>query len=984
MRARSRGRIGTAVAAALVVASCSGAPGVTVEQSMEANDSASTPGPSSAPSTVPEPIGPPGTTQEPDPAGLPDLNGKDPDTVDDILDNGLRYLVRENDNPGGKVELRLVIDAGSGLEDDDQVGGAHFLEHMLFNGTERFPKNELIDVLRSFGAAFGADVNARTGYDETVYTLNVPDDAEAIDTALDILQEWLSAATIAPEDVDAERGIVLDEWRARDQTSNGRIIDRLTSFLLDGTAYEGHLPIGGRDAIESITPEALRRFYDDWYRPDNAAVIVVGDIDVDRIVDGIESRFSNIEPRSDSPERVVLAVDPATDTRVEVLGDPDLSEGSTSVGFPLAVRRTSFEADTQRSILRRLAFDVVATRLDNDALRNEAPFERASVGSSSFVRQLSAPEIVVDVDGAAVDDAVQAVIDEFERVDRFGITPAELERAIAARRSAAQRNFDGRMSRQDVSFAEEYTRHVLEDEWYVAAQQELDFNNAVLDRATVETVAYVIVDRYRSAGAHVFVTVPEGEVDDVAAPEVIVGVVGSAADRDLEQRPDEAAIGDSLVDAPAPIVEEASVGLTDGSPVPSALDPTVLEFGNGVRVSLNTTVIVENQIFLSARRVGGLESLPDDLVGDAQALGAVIGDSGAGPFDRVALAAFLDDKSVQLRADVRTLTDEMSGTAAGDDLEVLFQLIHLLMTDPRADQTAIDRYVDDQLPFAADPSLDAGYAEFDALLRARYDDQRYLLPTPASLADVDAPGIIDVANQRFGSADGWVFAFSGDFDPEQLTDLARRYIATVPGGRAVETAAPEEPPPPAGVVVSEAAGGQGDTANVSFLFTESASSSRRDDVVGQVVQEIVGNRLTDFIREELGDSYSPRAQLDLGSGDTPSTELYISVSTAPEQVEAVSESVIGQLQLLRTDGPTERELSNAITTVAEQLNFINNAQINDEVLDSLVDPAGNASFMDFVNQAMFVPELTDELISDALNAWIDLDRYIEIRVVPRG
>lgn len=951
---------------------------------MRASESGSTPGSSSPPSTVPEPIGPPGTTKAPDPSGLPALDVRDPETVDDVLDNGLRYLVRENDNPGGKVELRLVIDAGSGLEDDDQIGGAHFLEHMLFNGTERFPKNELVDVLRSFGAAFGADVNASTGYDETIYTLNVPNDAEAVSTALDILQEWLSAATIAPDDVDAERGIVLDEWRARDQTPNGRIIDRLTSFLLDGTAYEGHLPIGGRDAIASITPDVLRRFYDDWYRPDNAAVIVVGDVDVDRIVQGIESRFSDIEPRSDSPQRIVLDVDPSTDTQVDVFGDPDLAQGFVQVTFPLSVEQTSLEADSQTETLERLAFDIVATRLDNDALRSEAPFERASIGSSSFVRQLSAPEIVVDVDGADVGDAVRAIIDEFERVERFGITPAELERAISARRSAAQRNFDGRMSRQDVSFADEYTRHVLEGEWYVTAQQEFDFVNAVLDRATVETVAYAIVERYRAAGAHVFAAVPEAEVDDVAAPESIVDIVDAAADRELEPRPDEAVVGDSLMDPPAPIVEDAAIDLTEGSFAPASLEPTVLEFGNGAQVSWNTTVIVENQIFFSARRVGGLEFVADDLVPDAQALGAVIGDSGAGPFDRVALASFLDDKSVQLRADVSALADEMSGIAAGPDLEVLFQLIHLLMTDPQVDQTAIDRYVDDQLPFALDPSLDAGYAEFDALLRARYSDQRYLLPTPETLADVDVAGIVEVANQRFGSADGWVFAFSGDFDPQQLTDLARRYIATVPQGDPAEVTPAVEPLPPAGVIVSEVAGGQGETANVSFLFTESASSSRRDDVVAQVVQGIVGNRLTDFIREELGDSYSPRAQLDLGSGATPSTELYISVSTAPDLVADVSDSVIGQLRSLRTDGPTERELSNAVNTVAEQLNFINNAQINDEVLDVLVDPAGNASFLDFVNQAEFVPELTDALISDALNEWIDLDQYIEIRVLPRG
>ena len=968
-------------AAALLTAACASDPAVRVEQSMEMDGEASPSGGGS----VPAPTGPPGTIEEPDPTGLPELGGGDPVTATGTLDNGLRYLVRSNDNPGGKVELRLVVDAGSGLEDDDQVGGAHFLEHMLFNGTERFPKNELVDVLRSFGAAFGADINASTSYDETIYTLNVPDTPEAVGTALDILEDWLSAATLDPDEVEAERGIVLDEWRARVQTSNGRIFDRFADFLLAGSAYDGHLPIGGREEIETITPDALRRFYDDWYRPDNAAVIVVGDIDTDQIEEEIETRFSTIESRGSNPERIDLPVTPGRAARVEIVDDPDLAEGFVSLSLPASVDVSTLEADAQRSILGRLALDIVATRLDNDALRGDAPFERASAGSSSFVRLLSAPEINVDVDGASVESSVETIVDELERVARFGFTPAELERAVASRRASAQRNFDGRDSRQDTSFADEYTRHILEGEWYVPAQRELDFVNEVLDRATVETAAFGIVERYQSTGVHAFVAVPAAEADDVADAEVIVRAILQAPARELEARPDEAAIGDMLMVAPEPIEEERVVQLAT-DPFTPALDPMVLEFANGAQVSLNTTTIVENEVFLSARSVGGLSFVSDQDVPDGQALGRVVGDSGAGDFDRVALAAFLDDKSVSMAPDMTPLASEINGAAATADLEVLFQLIHLLMTDPRVDQTAIDRYVDDQLPFALDPSINAGYAEFDALLNARYDDPRYLLPTPESLASVDTAGIEATARGAFSMEQRpWSFAFSGDFDVDEVTDLARRYIGSLPNeSTSVGTELPVEPAPPAGVVVAEADGGEGDTANVSFLFTGEATSDRRDDVVASVVREVVGNRLTDFIREELGDSYSPSARIELGAGSQPSTELYITVSTGPELVEDVSAAVLDQLDELRTDGPSEREFSNAVNTVAEQLNFINNVQINDEALAVMVDPAGNASFDDFVEQARIISVITEADVATALNEWVDLDQYIEVRVRPRS
>ena len=967
-------------AAALVVAACASDPGVRVEQSMEMDASSST----SGQRPVPDPIGPPGTIEAPDPTGLPALGEGDPDTATGTLDNGLRYLVRSNDNPGGKVELRLVVDAGSGLEGDDQVGGAHFLEHMLFNGTERFPKNELVDVLRSFGAAFGADINASTSYDETIYTLTVPDSPEAVGGALDILEEWLTAATIAPADVEAERGIVLDEWRARVQTSNGRIFDRFANFLLEGSAYDGHLPIGGREAIETITPDALRRFYDDWYRPDNAAVIVVGDIDADAMEEEVETRFSAVESRGADPERVGLTVDPDMRARVEIVDDPDLAEGFAAVSLPQSVGAPALESEAQRSILDGLALDIVATRLDNDALRGDAPFERASAGSSSFVRLLSAPEITVDTDGASVEASVRAIVDEFEGVARFGFAPAELERAIASRRASTQRNFDGRESRQDASFGDEYTRHVLEGEWYVPAQREFDFVNEVLDRATVETVAFGLVDRYRSTGVHAFVAVPSGEAPDVADARVIIDAINGAGDRELEPRADEEAIGDALIEAPEPVEEERVVELAT-DPFTPALDPMVLEFANGAQVSLNTTTIVENEVFLSARSPGGLSLVPDEFVADAQALGAVIGDSGAGEFDRVALAAFLNDKSVSLAPDMTPLASEMNGTAATADLEVLFQLIHLLMTDPRVDQTAVDRYLDDQMPFAIDPSINAGYAEFDALLNARYEDPRFLLPTPESLATVDVEGVEQTARDLFAlEQHRWSFALSGDFDIADVTDLARRYIGSIPNGStSTRTGDPVDPPPPDGVVVAEAEGGQGDTANVSFLFTGEATSERRDDVIASVVREIVGNRLTDFIREELGDSYSPAARIELGAGERPSTELYITVSTAPDLVDDVSASVVDQLRDLQSAGPSEREFSNAVNAVSEQLNFINNAQINEEALAVLVDPAGNASFDDFVEQARIIGTIPEVDVQGALVNWIDLDQYIEVRVTPR-
>ncbi|HUV19959.1 MAG TPA: pitrilysin family protein, partial [Ilumatobacteraceae bacterium] len=257
-----------------------------------------------------QPVGDSTPVTAPDTTGLPSMSEPDPAIVIGELDNGLRYFIRDNDNPGRRVEMRLAVDAGSALEDDTQDGGAHFLEHMLFNGTEEFPENELIAVLRSFGAGFGADINAYTSYDETVYQLTMPtDDPTVVDTGLDVLEQWLSAATIDQAQVEAERGVVLDEWRGSAATSSGRIFNALEELFLSGSPYEDKDPIGSDEAIATTDAEPLRAFYDDWYRPDNAAVVVVGDIDTGTIEDGIVDRFGPIVARGTSPVRPELTVE---------------------------------------------------------------------------------------------------------------------------------------------------------------------------------------------------------------------------------------------------------------------------------------------------------------------------------------------------------------------------------------------------------------------------------------------------------------------------------------------------------------------------------------------------------------------------------------------------------------------------------------------------------------------------------------------------
>ncbi len=968
-----------------LLAACSASGGVAVRES-----SADKPPPSTAP---PGPgttdgggsgVGGPTPVVEPTTDGLPSLAQPDPAIVIGALDNGLRYLIRENDNPGGSVEMRLAIDAGSGRQTADQVGAAHFLEHMLFNGTEQFPENELIAVLRSFGAGFGADINAYTSYDETVYELTMPtDDPAVVETGLDVLQQWLSAATLDPAAVEAERGVVLDEWRTSEQRADGRIFDAIEELLLAGSPYDGQDPIGTEAAIASMGAEPLRRFYDDWYRPDNAAVVVVGDIDADEIERGIADRFGDATSRGSSPEPIDLAVVPSAEPQARVLADPDVAQGFAIVNLPRPIERgRTDEERVQRATLDDLAFSIVETRLSNAAQRGEAPFEDAYVDSSSIVRLLDAPELVVDADGDALTASVQAILDELERVRRFGFTPTEVARAVAARRSLEDSFHAGRESRQDRFFADLYVDHALAGAPIATADSDHALVSAILDSATPETVAYGLVERLAATAPRILVVVPERDAADVPDAVVFEDMARAVAERELEPVLDEEAAVDTLMATPAPVEERSQERLSDGESV-SFVRPLLLSFDNGVRVSLNTTKIVEGNAAFAAASPGGLEAVATADVPDAHAAGAVVGQSGLGDLDRIAVDTFLADKDVALESHIDQFTEGLDGHASTADLEVLFQLVHLRMTEPRVDPLAIEQYLDDELPFAEDRSLDPATAEFATMLDARYDDPRFLLPTVDSLATVDADGIERVVRDRFGDAGDWVFALSGDFEVDEAIELSRRYLGTLPSTGRVEPADFVEPPPPPGVVLERVSAGQGDTASVALLHTAPASADRRDDVAAKLVQEVVSARLTDSIREELGESYSPFAFVQLTGGAAPNAETYISVSAAPDRVEAVSDAVREQLANLRADGPAAAEYAAATEKVGRELNLYTNQEINAEVLAVLVDPAGNADLADYLGEIGLLDALSRDDLREYIDSWIPGDQYIEVRVTPR-
>ncbi len=706
----------------------------------------------------------------------------DPDVRILTLSNGLTVYLRANDRPGGSAELRLVINAGSGQEELDQSGTAHFLEHMMFNGTARFPANELIDTLRGFGMEFGADVNAYTSYDETVYELRVPtSESTNLGTGLDVLGEWLSAATLDPGQVGAERGVVLDEWRQSDQSFGGRVAKATEAMLLTGSGYEGRQPIGTDTAIRATTPDPLRRFYDTWYRPDNAAVMVVGDIDVDAIEFEIRDRFEPLSARGTSTPRTDPALARFGTPTATVFVDPDATTGDVEVTLPRPLVADGSVAALRQDTLISLAFDMIATRLTDDISRGLAPYTSAVVDNNGVVRWLDAPSVEVSGEPTELSASMDAVTAEFERSRRYGFDAGELDRALRSYRSELQAEFGGSETVQDVDYISRYVDHFLDGRPIPNADTSFQIYDSIYADVTPEAVGTAFTELFANAAPYVLLVAPDS-LADVPTEDDVLARIAALPTLDVAARRATAVGSTELMTPPDPVGEIATESLQGDD---AFVAPTMLTFANGSRVVLNPTEIADNVVSFSATSPGGLSLVADADVPEALNAAAVVTASGIADLDDVELDTVLSDAAIELYPSIGQTSDDFAGTSTSDDLELLLQLVNLYISKPRFDQVALDATIGSLQPYVDDPTSDPELAEYIAYSEARYGaEPRFrVIPTAAELAGLDLATIERVWRDRFTNAGDWVFALSGDFDIDDARDLARRYIGTLPRRR---------------------------------------------------------------------------------------------------------------------------------------------------------------------------------------------------------
>lgn len=884
------------------------------------------------------------------------------------LENGLTWYARRNGVPSDRVELWLVVNAGSLLEDEDQRGLAHFVEHMAFNGTQHFAKQELVKYLESIGMRFGADINASTSFDETIYTLTIPTDKpEFVDKGFEILEDWAHRITFDPEEVDKERGVVIEEWRLG-RGASARISDQQIPVLFQGSRYAERVPIGKKEILETATAETLRRFYKDWYRPDLMAVIAVGDIEPARMEEQIRKHFSQI-PAAESPrERPVFPVPQHAETLVATTTDPETTNTTVSVYSKLPARQQDRVGDYRQSIVEGLYHAMLNARLEEIARRPDAPFLYAGSGAGLFVRS---SEMIVQQAGVRegeVETGLAALLTEIERVRRHGFTPTEVERAKKEWQLAYEQAYSERRVMPSGTLAAEYSRGFLEAEPLPGIPAELVMVRRFIPEIGVDEVNRLAEEWLRDGNRVILVQAPAKPGAEPPSREALLAVFQKVRQSEVAAYVDRVQAGPLVAETPKPgkIVQETKI---------PDLSITEWKLSNGVRVILKPTSLQRDEILLSGFSPGGHSLVPDEDYPSAVFASAVMGEGGVGSFDKVTLEKALSGSTAQVEPYISQLEEGVQGTAATKDAETLFQLVYLTITQPRKDPDAF-RSLQTLLRSSVQNRQAKPEVVFADRMREAMTQRhpRFQPITPEWIERIDLDKADRIYRDRFADAGDFTFLLVGNVSPATLKPLVLTWLGSLPATGRNETWRDVGMRPPTEVVNVRVEKGIEPKSQVEIVFTGPADFTREGRHDLGALSTVLETRLREVLREDMGAVYGVSVDGDLSRRPWPSYEVSISFGCAPEKVDNLVKAVFAEISSIQTNGVAEPYINQV--REAERRSREINLSDNQFWLSALelyyteqLDPKDILKFDELI------ATITSDRMRDTARRYLDTSRY---------
>jgi zinc protease len=899
----------------------------------------------------------------------------DPNILVGKLENGLTYYIKENRKPEKRAELRLAVKAGSILEDDDQQGLAHFVEHMAFNGTKNFPKQDLVNFLEKSGVRFGRDLNAGTGFDETTYMLQVPTDSpEVMKKGFQILEEWSHDISFDDTEIDKERGVLIEEWRLR-RGADWRVWTQHIPVQLYHSRYADRIVIGKKEILESCPPDAIRRFYRDWYRPDLMAICAVGDFDKNEIEKLIKDHFSGLKNPQNERPRLKYPIPDHTETLVSIVTDPELTQTSVGMIFKREAHDARTAADYRADMIGYFFDNMLNARLQELLQNSNPPFNYAYCGDGRFFGEKQAFNLGASVRENSILGGLEAVLTEAFRAKQYGFTPSELERQKSSSMRYIEKAYRERDKTESRRYVDEYIRNFLTNEPIPGIETELALYQQFTPDISVDEVNKLAVERMTPRNRVVTVSAPKKDSVRIPTEAEVLTVISNASTKKLEPYVDKVTSEPLITKLPMPgkVVEEKEI---------HSLGVTEWKLSNGAKVILKPTDFKNDEILFSAYSSGGTSLVVDtDYVSAIEAT-SIVGQSGIGDFDLVSLQKKLAGKIASVSPIISMHSEGFQGTASPQDIETLFQLVYLYATSPRKDTAAYASLLSRQRAWLQNRDVSPEGAFNDTLQVTLSNYHFRSRPFTMQMMDeIHLDRALSIYKDRFADFSDFIFFFVGNFRADTLKPFVEQYLAALPSSNRKEMWKDEGIMAPKGVISKKVNRGIEPKSTVNLTFTGPFEWSQQNRYDFNAMLDVLNIKLREVIREDKGGTYGISAY---GYPSLfPRQEYFITVtwSCKPNRVDELVKEALLQIDSLKLSQPDSIYIKKVKET--QHRGYEVNIQRNNFWLSNLYF---YYTYGENPEQILKYPGIVDNLtgaaIQTAAKKYFNMDNYVKVVLYP--
>jgi len=901
----------------------------------------------------------------------------DPEVKYGKLDNGLVYYIKKNLKPEKRVELRLAVNAGSILETDEQQGLAHLLEHMCFNGTKNFPKQELVNTLEKMGIRFGPELNAYTSFDETVYMLRVPtDQPELIEKGFQILEDWAHQVTLEGKEIDKERGVVIEEWRLG-LGAEDRMRKRAFPVIFKDSRYAERLPIGKPEILKTFKHETLRQFYKDWYRPNLMAVVVVGDIDPEYAEKLILKHFANITNPPNPKKREIYDLPDNKEPLISIETDEEATNNTVMFFYKHPKKYIETIEDFKLKLMEELYTGMLNDRLEEISQKTDCPYIYAYTNYGDFLTRTNDAYLGYALSKEnQIDKTFQVLMIENERVNQFGFTPSEFERKKQDLLTQYEKNAKEYDKIESANLAMEYVQHFLNKNPIPGAKNEYEYAKKLLPSISLEEVNNLAKKWLIDYNFVVMITAPKKEGIKVPTKEEIIKIWLET--KNMQLKPYE----DKFVEAP--LVKQ----IINSAEITSKSENKDLEYkeyilSNGARVIIKPTNFKNDEIQFSAFALGGTSLCPTEDILNAMYASSIVEECGLAQFSKSDLKKKLAGKDIDITPYIQETKQGFSGKFAPKDMETFLQLIYLYFTDIRNDEEAFNSFISklkSQFKFIMNNPQFVFIEKFTKMI-TQNNPRIILIPTEEQLKTVTLEKSLNFFKQRFSNANGFTFIFVGNINEQEALPLIQKYIGGLPSTNNKDMWKDVLPEFPSGIVTDVVYKGMEEKGMVAMAWNANHDWSQENNIKLQEMIKILEIMLRENVREKESGTYGVQVRAQVEKYPKSYATITIIFGCDPKRQDKLSSVVFKQISILKKKGPSNENLNK----VKEQLIRERETDIKRNnwwarKLENLYYYDDPKTSLDIFN--ILVNKVTPKDIQDFANKYFSDTRYVKLYLKP--